>query len=69
MHEIEMLWPADRLAEIKSMIEAATGAPCPCTQGAYCPVLGDGKAIERFAEWEGQQSVIRPPIRAIRQAG
>ncbi len=63
MYEIEALWPPEKAARIRAMIEEATGQPCPCSRGKRCPILGDTRARERLLAWEAASS--RPPIRAV----
>lgn len=35
----EMVWTPQRAREVSSMVERATGEPCPCKVGRACPFV------------------------------
>lgn len=43
----EALWGQDKGAQMREMIEAAIGEPCPCAQGEWCRIVGDGLQVAR----------------------
>jgi len=43
MRVCEMVWTPQRAHEVSSLVERATGKPCPCKVGRACPFV---KSVE-----------------------